>query len=42
VLSPKVIEKLAFMHDLTHAQKAAASAGKRGKSFLGLSRRAGA
>ncbi len=43
VLSPKVIEKLAFIHALAHDHKAARkpSAGKRGQALPGLGRRTG-
>jgi hypothetical protein len=43
VLSPKVIDKLAFVHDLTHSRTQAVksvSAGERGRGFFGLRRRA--
>ena len=43
VLSPKVIEKLAFMHALTHAQarRQAKPALTGGRGFFGFRRRAG-
>ncbi len=44
VLSPKVIEKLAFMHGLTHAQPQeikTALASSQGRGFFGFRRRAG-